>query len=367
MRILQIVADGRPGGGTSVVLDLCRGLHARHGIESVLASAPGSYALEAAEAAGLPVRPLDLWRSRLDRSGPAAVRRLANELKPDLVHAHGGRAGLAAARARLPVPYAYTVHGYHFLGKPWPARLAGALAERMTGQRSAAVIWASAADRILAGRWKLDPGRPLDGVIRNGIDIAAVPARGPVEPDLVAFLGRLSPEKNPGLAIEMLTHPDLRGCRLVLIGGGPLEAALRAQAARLGVAQRVRFTGALPRGEALAELARAAVMVLPSFWEAVPVAVAEAMAIGVPVVASAVRGVPELVEDQVSGLLCADPAHVAGFAAATARVLGEPGLAARLVASGHEAVRRVYGLERMIDQHALRYRQICNHVTTFAL
>ncbi|WP_191062466.1 glycosyltransferase family 4 protein, partial [Geminicoccus harenae] len=144
MRVLQFVADGRPGGGTSVVLDLCLGLRARHGIESIVASAPDSYALATASAAGLAARPLDLWRSRLDRSAPVRLRRLIDEVRPDLVHAHGGRAGLAIARASGPVPFVYTVHGYHFATKPWPQRLAGALAERVTGSRAAAIVWVCA-------------------------------------------------------------------------------------------------------------------------------------------------------------------------------------------------------------------------------
>ncbi|WP_027133317.1 glycosyltransferase family 4 protein [Geminicoccus roseus] len=367
MRILQIVADGRPGGGTSVVLDLCRGLRERHGIESVLASAPNSYALAAAAEAGFPAGPLDLWHSRLDLGVPARMRRLIADVRPDLVHAHGGRAGLAMARAACSPPFLYTVHGYHFPGKGWPGRLGGALAERFIGSRAAAVIWPSAADRALAKRWRLDPGRAWDEVIRNGIDTAAVPPRGPVDPDLIAVLGRLSPEKNPGLAVEMLAMPEMAGRRLVLIGGGPLEGALRARIAKLGLAERVRITGVLPRDQALAEAARAAVLVLPSFWEAIPVAVAEAMAIGVPVVASAVRGVPELVEDEVSGLLCADPADRAGFARHVRRILEDPRLAQRLVAGGHEAVERVYRLDHTVDAHARHYRQICNHATRFGL
>ena len=363
MRVLQIVADGRPGGGTSVVLDLCRGIQARHGHDVVLASAPGSYALEAAAGLGLKTYALDLWRSRLDLAVPAEVRRLVDEVRPDTVHAHGGRAGLALARARTPVRFAYTVHGYHFLGKSWPVRMAAALAERRIGRQAGAVVWASAADRALAGHWRLDPGRPLDQVIRNGIDLSSLPWPVPKTPRLIAFLGRLSPEKNPGLVIEMLARPELDGCTLVMIGGGPLEASLRTRCAALGIEGRVRITGALPREQALAELGRASVLVLPSLWESIPVALAEAMAMGVPVVASAVRGVPELVEREVSGLLRTNPHDIAGFAHDTCRILADPSLAGRLIEGGRSAVERVYQLDRMVDDHDRLYRQLCNRAT----
>ncbi|WP_222182716.1 glycosyltransferase [Geminicoccus harenae] len=363
MRVLQFVADGRPGGGTSVVLDLCLGLRARHGIESIVASAPDSYALATASAAGLAARPLDLWRSRLDRSAPVRLRRLIDEVRPDLVHAHGGRAGLAIARASGPVPFVYTVHGYHFATKPWPQRLAGALAERVTGSRAAAIVWVCAADRQLAGRWRLDPGRPADGVIHNGLDLAALPERGTLEPGLIAFLGRLVPQKNPLLAVDVLAYPALRDARLVMIGGGPLEDAVRARARALGVAERVRITGALQRDQALDELRRAAALVLPSLWEGLPLALAEAMAIGVPVVASAVRGVPELVEHGVSGLLRRDPHDVPGFAQDLARLLGDPPFAAELVDGARRAVARIARLDGMVDAHAGLYRSVCNRAT----
>ena len=367
MRVLEIVADGRPGGGTSVVLDLCRGLQQAHGIETVLASARDSYALKTARGEGIVVRPLDLWRNRLDPLVPQRVRAILTDVRPDLVHAHGGRAGLAVARAGIAVPFVYTVHGYHFPGKPWPARLAGAFAERVIGRRAAAVVWTCDADRELAANWRLDPGRPADGVIRNGVDSAGLPTRGAPEPGLIAFLGRLVSEKNPGLALEIMGRPELAQCRLVLIGGGPLEADLRAQAKRLGIAGRVRFTGALPRAQALAELAKAQALVLTSLWEAIPVALAEAMAIGIPVVASAVRGVPELVEHDVSGLLCSDPLDVSAFTNALARVLGDDSLAARLASGGRIAVERVYALDRMLAMHAALYRQTRNRNPTQTL
>jgi glycosyltransferase involved in cell wall biosynthesis len=366
MRIVQIVADGRPGGGTSVVLDLCRGLRDRHGHEPILVSAPDSYALSAAEAQEIAAWPLDLWRGRLDRAGPVRLRAILDGIRPDLVHAHGGRAGLAVMRALgrdAAPPFAYTVHGYHFAAKGWPLKLTGALAERLVGRRAAAIVWVCAADRGMARRWHLDPGRTLDRVIRNGLDLDALPIAGPAEPGLIAFLGRLVPQKNPALAVDLLRCPELDAVRLVMIGGGPLEESLRAQARRLGVHHRMRITGAVPRDQALAELARAAVLVLPSHWEGIPVALAEAMAMGVPVVASAVRGVPELVEHGISGLLRADPQDTTGFAQDIARILAEPHLAQSLARHARAAVARLAGLDAMLDGHDRLYRGICNRAT----
>ena len=356
MRILEIVADGKPGGGTSVVLDLAAGL-AGQGHAVVVASAPDSYALTAAQGLGLDARPLDLWRGRFDPSVPARVRALVRETAPDLVHAHGGRAGLAVARAGIDRPFAYTVHGYHFPAKPWPLAVLGRLAERRIGRTAQAQVWICQADRDLALTAGLDQGRPLDRVIRNGIDPAGLPARRPAEPGLLAWLGRLVPQKNPAVAIELLARPGMQAVRLVMIGGGPLAAELQAQAAALGVADRLAITGELPRGQALERLAGAAALVLTSRWEGIPMALVEAMAIGVPVVASRVRGIPELVEDGQSGLLVDRPDDVDAYARAILR-LTEPGLARRLVEAARATVEAHYHVRRMIDDHARLYAEL---------
>ncbi|HEX2529741.1 MAG TPA: glycosyltransferase family 4 protein [Geminicoccus sp.] len=363
---MQIVADGRPGGGTSVVLDLCRGLRARHGHDVVLASAPSSYVLEAASQDGIEVHHLDLWRGRLDRRAPAALKALLDRVRPDLLHAHGSRAGLAVARSLdrpNGPPFAYTVHGYHFATKAWPHKLAAAMAEWRIGRRASAVTWVCAADRALAAAWRLDPGRAVDQVVYNGLDIASLPAVAAADPGLVAFLGRLVPQKNPELAVDLLTRPELGDARLVMIGGGPLEGALWARARAAGVDGRLRITGPLERGQALAELARAAVLVLPSLWEGIPVALAEAMGIGVPVVAASVRGVPELVEHGVSGLLRSDPHDLEGFAHDVGRILRDPILAGTMVRHARAAVAERCRLEGMVDAYHELYLRICNHVT----
>jgi colanic acid/amylovoran biosynthesis glycosyltransferase len=108
----------------------------------------------------------------------------------------------------------------------------------------------------------------------------------------------------------------LEGLSLTLVGQGPLEAQVRRQVAALGLTGRVRFTGALREQEVLDELMAADLFVLPSivsarrFTEGIPVALMEAMACGLPVVATEVSGVPELLRDGDTGLLArpADPA-----------------------------------------------------------
>jgi glycosyltransferase involved in cell wall biosynthesis len=134
-----------------------------------------------------------------------------------------------------------------------------------------------------------------------------------------------------------------------LVGGGGLRERLEASAAELGLGGRVRFLGAQP-GERVAELVAAAdVLVLPSVvtpegkMEGLPVALMEALAVETAVVASAISGIPELVEDGVTGLLV-PPADPPALADALARLAADPELRARLGRAGRARVAAEYDL-----------------------
>ena len=170
-------------------------------------------------------------------------------------------------------------------------------------------------------------------VVRCGLPFNRIPLKGPAEPNTQTMIcvGRLSPEKGqPGLlrafAALRAKHPKLR---LRLVGDGPDRASLEALAKELGLADAVSFAGRLPEEETLAEIARADLLVLPSFMEGLPIVLMEAMAVGVPVIASRVAGIPELVEDGESGLLFA-PSDWDELASRIDLMLGDHALRTRL-------------------------------------
>lgn len=203
-------------------------------------------------------------------------------------------------------------------------------------------------------------------VIRCGIDLDRFPERPPPPrgPALrVLCVAGLRDYKGHTHLIRAVALLRDRGVdvRLELIGDGPLADELHAQCARDGVADRVDFRGALPGDEVARAMESADAFALPSIitangkMEGLPVALMEAMARGMPVVASALSAIPELVEDDVTGLLV-PPGDPAALADALQRLDADPALAGRLGAAGsararaqHDIVANTARLLALID------------------
>ena len=195
----------------------------------------------------------------------------------------------------------------------------------------------------LASGWGIDDAR-LE-VVPNPAPDTDVPAAGTAERSGLVFAGRLTRQK--ALHVALRAVAQLPDAELLVIGDGPDRADLERLARELGLNGRVRFTGPRPREEVLRALASAQAAVLSSDWENLPHAAVEALAVGTPVVATAVGGVPEVVRDGVNGLLV--PAgEPAALADALRRVLADAPLRARLAAGARASVAeltvaRVYG------------------------
>ncbi len=196
-------------------------------------------------------------------------------------------------------------------------------------------------------------------VVANGIDLkrfARITA--PADRDgarRIVCVARLAEQKGHDVLLRAL--PAIRDAAgpfvLTLLGDGPERASLQKLASELGIADAVRFGGVVP--DVRPYLAEAAAFVLPSRYEGMPLALLEAMAAGVPVVASAVSGVREVVRDGVDGLLV-PPDDTQALAAGIARVLTDPALAVRLAAAAQSSVAGRYSVEAMVNQTLEVYR-----------
>ena len=206
------------------------------------------------------------------------------------------------------------------------------LARNVALRRAQHIFCPSAYLRDVALGWGLDPAR-LSVLPNPAPNVPTLPTRDElrVELDLsrptLAFAGRLGPQKALGIALEALAAvPDVD---LLIVGDGPERIQLERRAHELGVDGRARFLGAVPRDGVLRLFRAADAAVLSSAWENLPHTVLEALAVGTPVIATAVGGVPEVVRDGENGLLVA-PNDPAALGDAIRRYLDDGDLRRRL-------------------------------------
>jgi glycosyltransferase involved in cell wall biosynthesis len=184
-------------------------------------------------------------------------------------------------------------------------------------------------------------------IVHCGLDPALYHRTSPAFGKRVAFVGRLDPVKGALLLIEAMaevlkTHSD---ATLTLAGDGPARAPAEARAQALGIAAKVHFAGFMTQPQVADLLANSDMLVLPSFAEGLPVVYMEALASRIPVVASRVAGVQELVEDGVTGF-AVPPGDVATLADRMMRLMADPDLSARMGEAGRKAVEREHDIAR---------------------
>jgi len=208
-------------------------------------------------------------------------------------------------------------------------------------------------DRVVEG------GLPADRVrvLANPVPAAEQPRRARAEPPYVLYAGRLVAEKGVDVLLDAAGRLP-GGVRVRLAGSGRIEQHVRARVA----AERlpVDVLGPLPPEDVAAQLRGAAAAVLPAlWWENCPMAVLEAGAQGVPVVATSVGGIPELVDDGVTGLLVppGDPAALAG---ASTSLVEHPGTAARLGAAAWARVRERHDPGAHVAALTALYAEVCS-------
>ena len=255
-----------------------------------------------------------------------ALRRALRRAPFDLVHAHYAVPAGDAAR-RLGVPYVVSDHGgdTRWTARRWP----GAVRRGFAGARL--VLSNSAGSERLARA----AGARATRVVHLGTDVPCAPiprAPGPT----IATVAHLVPRKRHEDVLRALR--ELPGVRWVVVGDGPERGRLEALARDLGVAARVTFTGQLPPEEARRHARTAWALVMPSVDEAFGVAYVEAMAAGLPAVATAGEAGPEELARLGGGVVLVPPRDPATLAGELRELLGDEGLRRELGAEARETV-----------------------------
>lgn len=200
-------------------------------------------------------------------------------------------------------------------------------------------------------------GARKTSTIPNGVDFSHLSKVPRLEKNAnrIASVARLSPEKGLPFLIEALkiTRHRLPQVELYLVGGGALETQLKAYARELEVQDIVHFLGAKPNIEAMTEVAKSSLFVLPSLGEGLGIVLLEAQALGVPVIGTNVGGIPDVIENEKNGLLV-PPSDAKAIAEAVARLLSDHALAKRLAKTASERLAK-FDWNGIAEQYAALY------------
>jgi glycosyltransferase involved in cell wall biosynthesis len=349
LRVVHVTGCLEVGGQEKLLVEFARHADRRHfALQFVSLEQRGALARDL-EAEGWPVTALDVppgfWPGLVLR-----LARLFRRLRADAVHTHNERPLIYAAPAARLARVRRVVHTRHGRGL--------GVSRRQALLANLAARWA---DHYVCvsddcARLTVAQGLPERRVetLRNGIDTRHFAFTGPKPDGPAVVVARLSPEKDVATLLDAAAQvvreqPDFR---LAVAGDGPCMAELRQRASELGLGDRVQFLGMVRDVAGL--LAGARLYVLSSVSEGVSLTLLEAMARGLPVVATRVGGTPEVVADGETGLLV-PPREPAALATALARVGRDADLARRLGAAGRRRAERHFDVRRVVADYERMY------------
>jgi glycosyltransferase involved in cell wall biosynthesis len=358
IKVLHVITRFTAGAGANTLLS-AEGMDPDR-YEVWIAGVPGGELWERARAAGVRTVEIPGFRHTLTPADPLVLWRLVRLVRRErftVVHTHSGKGGflgrVAARLCRTPV-VVHTFHGFSF--HPYmsrPRRTAYRWLERSTRRLTHRFLAVSPRVAQQAVEERLAPPGQVD-VVPSAVDLGHLPERFdpaarrmlgvPRGTALIGTVGRIDTQKAPldFVRTAAAIHARRPGTAFVMIGAGPLEGEVRRLAAELDV--QVILTGHRPDAARL--VAGLDVFVITSLYEGLGRALTEALATARPVVATAVNGVPDLVEHGATGLLVA-PADPDGAARAVGWLLDHPAEAAAMGRQGCRRVRSAFAPQAM--------------------
>lgn len=369
VRVLELLVSTDLGGGVTHVRDLVAGLP-RDEFKLTVAGPPGGTGVPVFEALDVDFVPVRADRLSLLASFPTlgTLTRLVRERRIEVIHSHGKGAGLYGGIVALltGAKSVHTFHGIHYRDYPPGVQGLYLMTERLLSHRRFAVVHVSESQTREAERLSLESeGRRR--TIVNATDYAVVQGvmmRESVprhelglEPGALVLgtVARFDPVKGLDVLVEAFAQVlrTVPTAQLLLVGGGPEEPRLRDRTRRLDIARRVVFAGSQPKSARY--LSAMDLYVTASRREGLPLAVLEAMAGGLAVVATSVIGHVDVVEDGVTGLLV-PPDDPGALAEAVARLLPDASRRRIMGEAARQRVQTQFAVPRMVAQIADLYR-----------
>ena len=353
VRVVEILATGTNGGAQQHVFGLMTRLDTTHYEASVVSLSAGS-AVRKLQRHGVDVTVID---EPDDLAATAALTAHLALVRPDVIHTHmyradivGTRAAMALAESRRRRPYIVsTVHSSRIRSHEDRELL-----RRLTPEMDQLIAVSRSIERKIADEHRTGARVRL---IYNGVDLQVYDHQGPVTlreeygleagSRIVGVVARLEPEKGHQTLIEAWPHVlrEVPDAYLLIVGEGSRRDFLEQWASAHKVGHRIVFTGR--RDDIPAVTAGLDVAVLPSWREAQGLSILEAMALSRPVVASDVGGIPEMIQDGVTGLLVEHDNPVA-LAEAVVRLLKDRPYAETIARAGHDLVHSRFCIELMV-------------------
>ncbi len=362
-RVVYLAHTFAVGGAEEMVLNLVRHLPARFEATVVCIHDAGAIG-EEIRRTGVQFRVLGLTPGVRRPVDVLRLRDFLHDLQPHIVHTFlltGSLYGrFAAMMARVPIVIGTEVNIYE------RKQLAHRLAERWLMRGTDAVIASAESVRDF---YMKQVGANADKVrvIYNAVDWSQlettmsrdqmraafkIPAGAP----LAGIIARLTEQKAHRILFDaMAQRGDLAALQLLVVGDGELRNELQRRVAALGLESRVHFAGA--RRDLGNVLAAVDVFVMPSLWEGLPLSLVLAMGAGLPAIATRVAGIPEVIDDGVTGLLV-PPGDKEQLGAALARVIGDEGLRLRLGDAARAFVRPRFGVDGYVNSVTHLYDQL---------
>lgn len=369
MKVLQIITLSEWGGAQQVCYDLATRLHGDEFTMEV-ACAPGGPLVEKLEKSGIKVHQIKSLKRDFspiqDLKCLFQIYSLIRRGKYQIVHCHSTKAGvlgrIAAWLARVPRIY-FTVHGWGFYNEQeygWAQRIL-ILAERLCARFSTKIICVSENDLKQGLARKIAPeGKLL--VIRNGVMVENHGRTGKLRKEIKAseeevvfgMVARLCAQKNPLLFLEAARQvlEKNKSCHFVLIGDGPLYEECLEFIAKNSLEGKTHLLGF--RGDAGLLYPDFDVFVLSSNFEGLPLTIIEAMFAGLPIVATMVSGVPELVFPERNGFLTL-PGNPEDLAQKMLLLAEDAALRKKMGRESREIAESQFMLDRMIEEYKNLY------------
>ena len=360
-RLLYVVTLAEVGGAQTYVRNLLPVVTEMFDV-SVAAHGPGPLQATAVEAGArfIPLRHVRRPLSPLrDLCGLVELVRLFREIRPNIVHLNSSKVGvlgrLAARLANVPVCI-FTVHGWAFKASHGLMSSVYRLLDRATRPFATAIVCVSDTERR-AGLAARTCTIEQTIVIRNAVDVGTLRPRTPVEtrPTRLVSVGRLAEPKDFSTLVSAVGLLPRGSVELKILGDGPQRAAIEKQIGELGLRGIVALVGEVD--DVPERLVAADLFVLSSRSEGMPMSILEAMAAGLPVVATDVGGIHEMISDGEAQVLVG-PADPKALADSIASLIDDAELRNRIGTSNRCRVESQFALPRWREEHLTLYEAL---------